>query len=434
MSRRDLLVPARPAARSWTPGESHEADARAQASAAPARPATANAALRATAAADFSGVRVHTDGEAQGLAEDLGAKAFTYGQDVFFGAGQFAPNTGAGSELIAHELAHVGQQATEGSPALQFEPKGEKAGIGATPPDEDFIKDPENWGSEDGHVLFDQNDAVLEGDDEAAIKKAVADVKEPSYVHVHGYASGEGPSQYNLNLSAHRGAQVKHLLETLLPAGSKVFIFAHGESRHFGAAEANRRVGVSLMGTVAGGGFHATLDLDKRLDLGNGPLVGAAPGVGGGTATGATTGPATGGIPGIGSASRFAGGGAATSPYLTPVTPLSTPRRLMDNAGLLAPSAFHGVSPGTTGSIVDQWDAAYWKYHNLGIPDELKVGPIDLGAGALANKEVTNSIQAYHERNNPTVIEKSNQDVGAHIITSPNLLDLIPSKKKNGGK
>ena len=91
----------------------------------------------------------------------------------------------------------------------------------------------------------------------------------------------------------------------------------------------------------------------------------------------------------------------------------------------------HGVGASETGNIVDLWDSAYWKYHNLGIPDELKLGPIDLGAGELANKEVKNSIQAYHERNDPTIIEKSNQDVGAHVFMSPNLLELFSTKKKD---
>ncbi|MEO6092098.1 MAG: DUF4157 domain-containing protein [Novosphingobium sp.] len=60
--------------------------------------------------ADFSGVRVHTDGRAQNLATRLGANAFTYGRDIFFNAGQFQPDNEAGMELIAHELTHTIQQ------------------------------------------------------------------------------------------------------------------------------------------------------------------------------------------------------------------------------------------------------------------------------------------------------------------------------------
>ena len=60
--------------------------------------------------ADFTAVRVHTDAEAARLSQRLGARAFTTGEHVFFGAGQFQPESAAGRELIAHELAHTVQQ------------------------------------------------------------------------------------------------------------------------------------------------------------------------------------------------------------------------------------------------------------------------------------------------------------------------------------
>ena len=59
---------------------------------------------------DFSGVRVHTGGEAAGLSEQLNARAFTVGTDIAFGAGEYQPGTLIGDALIAHELAHVVQQ------------------------------------------------------------------------------------------------------------------------------------------------------------------------------------------------------------------------------------------------------------------------------------------------------------------------------------
>lgn len=61
---------------------------------------------------DFSNVRVHTSGESDQLNQDLGAKAFTTGQDVFFRDGAYNPNSGSGQELIAHELTHVVQQSS----------------------------------------------------------------------------------------------------------------------------------------------------------------------------------------------------------------------------------------------------------------------------------------------------------------------------------
>jgi hypothetical protein len=54
-------------------------------------------------------VRVHTGGESAQAATQLGARAFTVGSDVHFGAGQFAPGTKEGDRLLAHELTHVVQ-------------------------------------------------------------------------------------------------------------------------------------------------------------------------------------------------------------------------------------------------------------------------------------------------------------------------------------
>ena len=60
--------------------------------------------------ADFGGVRLHTDAKGNQLSDRLNARAFTVGQHVAFGPGEFRPGTIAGDALIAHELAHVLQQ------------------------------------------------------------------------------------------------------------------------------------------------------------------------------------------------------------------------------------------------------------------------------------------------------------------------------------
>jgi hypothetical protein len=60
---------------------------------------------------DFSKVRVHADREAHRLARGLGAVAFTRGNDIYFDAGQYMPSIASGRWVLAHELAHVAQQA-----------------------------------------------------------------------------------------------------------------------------------------------------------------------------------------------------------------------------------------------------------------------------------------------------------------------------------
>src|SRR5712692_1862601 len=68
---------------------------------------------------DFSGVRVHTDARAVESAQAVNALAYTVGNHVVFGAGQYAPSSRAGQHLLAHELTHVLQQRGSSGPSMQ---------------------------------------------------------------------------------------------------------------------------------------------------------------------------------------------------------------------------------------------------------------------------------------------------------------------------
>ncbi len=76
---------------------------------------------------DFDQVRVHSDNEAVQMNEAVGARAFTHGQDIYFGVGQ-SPTDLA---LTAHELTHVVQQ-TGGMP-LQAKRREELSPMAAGP-------------------------------------------------------------------------------------------------------------------------------------------------------------------------------------------------------------------------------------------------------------------------------------------------------------
>jgi hypothetical protein len=67
--------------------------------------------------ADLDRVRVHTDRTAAHAAQELRADAFTFGQDIFFGEGQYQPSTAQGRRLLAHELTHTLQQSPGFLPA-----------------------------------------------------------------------------------------------------------------------------------------------------------------------------------------------------------------------------------------------------------------------------------------------------------------------------
>jgi hypothetical protein len=60
--------------------------------------------------ADLSSVRVHTDSVAAEMSRSIGARAFTHGDDIYFGTRQYDPDTRDGKRLIAHEVTHVVQQ------------------------------------------------------------------------------------------------------------------------------------------------------------------------------------------------------------------------------------------------------------------------------------------------------------------------------------
>lgn len=59
---------------------------------------------------DFSTVRIHNDAKAHRAARDINARAFTIGNDIAFGKGEYQPASREGKSLLAHELTHVVQQ------------------------------------------------------------------------------------------------------------------------------------------------------------------------------------------------------------------------------------------------------------------------------------------------------------------------------------
>lgn len=384
---------------------------------------------------DFSGVRVHTDPQSAEAAEALGARAFAYGRDVVFGAGQFAPHTAGGRELIAHELTHIAQQSEAGQAAMQFQPKKEKAGIGAAPPSEPFITMDEA-GAEDDHILFEKDSAALDIDDIGVIKKTIGTPEKPITLHLHGYASEEGPGDYNRNLSAHRAAAVKTFLEGLLPEGSKVWLFAHGESKEFGESKENRRVGLSLIDSTPLGeqSFKPKFDLGLGLSLKPGGH-GATPSFEPQKTT-----------PGIDYDKLLnkppvvpPGPILPTAQPLLPYTPLTPaiPYDLMDLQKLNTPAALHGTDLAHSGDVMGDW-AKFYLQANQGL------GLSKTWAARWANFTLANAYQADLERNRPNIFDKSNADLAARYpnelhtpiipIITPDTLDFgVKYGAKYGG-
>lgn len=59
--------------------------------------------------ADFGDVQLHNSATAAVSAQAIGARAYTVGNKLVFGADQYAPASSAGDRLLAHELTHVVQ-------------------------------------------------------------------------------------------------------------------------------------------------------------------------------------------------------------------------------------------------------------------------------------------------------------------------------------
>lgn len=72
---------------------------------------------------DFSDVRIHHDGEAVALNQELNAEAFTVGSDIYFNENKYQPHTLSGKRLLAHELTHVIQQKGRTIPQIQRQSK-----------------------------------------------------------------------------------------------------------------------------------------------------------------------------------------------------------------------------------------------------------------------------------------------------------------------
>ena len=86
------------------PEAEREADRLASAAQGARTPEEVKARMGERLGADFSGVRFHADSGALRTAEDMGARAYATGRDIYFGQGGFDP------AVAAHELVHTVQQ------------------------------------------------------------------------------------------------------------------------------------------------------------------------------------------------------------------------------------------------------------------------------------------------------------------------------------
>lgn len=180
---------------------------------------------------DFSNVRVHTGPRAASAARAVNALAYTVGHDIVFAHGQYSPDTTEGRKLLAHELTHVLQQSAglapaaggallQRQPALSSdEPECEDAPrhLGDVKPEIACDKPTIDLTQQSGspqlqHFHFCLDSDVLLGSSAQTLAKFAGQQAANTTFVVHGFASTDGPADYNKRLSCHRAQRVAHEL------------------------------------------------------------------------------------------------------------------------------------------------------------------------------------------------------------------------------
>lgn len=231
---------------------------------------------------DFSSVRVHAGAQAHDSARSLRALAYTVGNDVVFGAGQYAPDTRAGRSLIAHELTHVVQQGgggprhahrmvqRQGDPAQEKQDEHEKDFGVAGPPQPapaelpgfgDVASDaacpplPTNLGrlapeppcpttavdiTGERFTFCRASDVFSPGSERPRLIMWARSQPAASTFVVHGYASeSDGTPGQNVNVSCHRAKRVARELYNAGVRSERIEIAARGGTTRFGTGVGN---------------------------------------------------------------------------------------------------------------------------------------------------------------------------------------------------
>jgi Domain of unknown function (DUF4157)/Lysine-specific metallo-endopeptidase len=148
---------------------------------------------------DFSQVRVHAGAKAAASAREVNALAYTQGRNVVFAAGGYAPGTREGQRLLAHELAHVGQQSAAPHASAIFRTVTDFEIRGKFPDSASFPN----------LIFFDKDGSLIDAAEEAKI--AALALPASDTLTLNGFASEEeSAATATARLSAVSGKLVAH--------------------------------------------------------------------------------------------------------------------------------------------------------------------------------------------------------------------------------
>ena len=188
---------------------------------------------------DFSQVRIHKDSRAAESAREVRARAYTIGQHVVFGEGEYSPDTAAGKQLTAHELTHTIQQS--GSDLNFIQRAGDPAEI---PPGFRCPTDLTPGRPVGTDVLFSAGRTAITPAHTRQLttfRTTWLAAGGTDDILVHGYASTDGDQGPNWTLSCDRAEAVQAELVRLGIPAVRIKVVAHGESTDFSPSRAPNR-------------------------------------------------------------------------------------------------------------------------------------------------------------------------------------------------
>lgn len=183
---------------------------------------------------DFSQVRVHAGPAARDAAAAVNARAYTLGRDIVFGAGEYAPGTDRGRRLLAHELTHVLQQAETTTATGQRLPMSIQracgpAEIGTAAGCVGRGGDLADFGhSSDDIFLFVVDCDTFQPGERERLGRYAYGIGADTAVEVDGFASEEGPADFNENLSCARAHAAASVLIASGVSPGRISRFMHG--------------------------------------------------------------------------------------------------------------------------------------------------------------------------------------------------------------
>src|SRR5690606_35156383 len=173
----------------------------------------------------FSQVKVHTDDMAAKSAQSINALAYTSGNHIVFNQGQYSPGLESGKRLLGHELTHVLQQ------GLQSDKIQRACGSSAIG-EPDQCSSPAQVSPESPRYLFNQNCDTFMGDNQIDLQIDSGNFNDGDTIEIHGLASEEGDTIFNLNLSCARAIRAKQVILDEARARNihlNIVLYAHGE-------------------------------------------------------------------------------------------------------------------------------------------------------------------------------------------------------------